>query len=374
MTNKLEALRLEAETLSGLMVQLAENEIDSDSFAVMSDLGENGQEHECDLPITETALRASSIIDQLVAALEEKDARATACVNAFEGIETDRIAGKTLGEFLAGEVRLNKAEPKPDGSYGFTFSGFAIQMMAEAFAEQFKDAGAVNYLELLFQHDELGPLTVTMQRVEGLTPAQKLAAAEQRAEAAEKQAKKQGLYACELFDEVKRLQKAPTLSAGARQYIHNYTDGAEADCREYDPDTGMFGNDALADEIENYRAWLVESPNYLSSHATLVAYSIADVLEERARQISAKGYDPEHDDTHVNDEIAALAAWYVMPPAARDWNTTSTGYGDTLGEAILPGWNQPGQKDRRRELVIGAALTLAEIERLDRAAAKVEGE
>lgn len=71
MSDKLEALRLEAETLSGLMMQLAENEIDSDSFAVMSDLGENGQEHDCDLPITETALRASAVIDQLLAALEE---------------------------------------------------------------------------------------------------------------------------------------------------------------------------------------------------------------------------------------------------------------------------------------------------------------
>ncbi|UAN52182.1 hypothetical protein KGP26_03620 [Serratia sp. JSRIV002] len=73
MTDKLEALRLEAETLSGLMMQLAENEIDSDSFAVMSDLGENGQEHDCDLPITETALRVSAVIDQLLAALEEKE-------------------------------------------------------------------------------------------------------------------------------------------------------------------------------------------------------------------------------------------------------------------------------------------------------------
>lgn len=73
MTDKFEALRLEAETLSGLMMQLAENEIDSDSFAVMSDLGENGTEHECDLPITETALRASAVIDLLLAALEEKD-------------------------------------------------------------------------------------------------------------------------------------------------------------------------------------------------------------------------------------------------------------------------------------------------------------
>ncbi|WP_145559029.1 DUF551 domain-containing protein [Yersinia mollaretii] len=114
----------------------------------------------------------------LIAQLEAKNIRADACVNAFEGIETERFAGKSIGEFLTGEVRLNKAEPKPDGSFGFTFSGVAIQIMAEAFADQFKSSGAVNYLELLFDHSEVGPLTVTMQRVDGLTPAQKLATVE----------------------------------------------------------------------------------------------------------------------------------------------------------------------------------------------------
>lgn len=104
--------------------------------------------------------------------------RLVACWNAFEDIATDRIAGKSLGEFLAGELYLNKAEPKPDGGFGFTFSGLAVQLMAESFADQLKQSGAVNYLELLFEHAEIGPLTVTMQRVEGLTPAQKLAKAE----------------------------------------------------------------------------------------------------------------------------------------------------------------------------------------------------
>lgn len=108
--------------------------------------------------------------------------RIIACVNAFDGIDTDRIAGKNLGAFLAGEVRLNKAEPKPDGSFGFTFSGFAVQLMAESFVDQFKSSGAVNYLELVFEHVDVGQMTVTMQRVEGLTPAQKLAQAEARIE------------------------------------------------------------------------------------------------------------------------------------------------------------------------------------------------
>lgn len=94
-----------------------------------------------------------------------------------------------------------------------------------------------------------------------------------------------------------------------------------------------------------------------------------DVLAERRRQIEAEGYDPEHDDCHVNDEIAALACFYAMPPGAREWDTSSTGYGLRLGDAILPhDWGSIEDDDRRRELVKAGALILAEIERLDRAA------
>ncbi|MEQ6763242.1 hypothetical protein [Pseudomonas aeruginosa] len=98
-----------------------------------------------------------------------------------------------------------------------------------------------------------------------------------------------------------------------------------------------------------------------------------DVQSERRRQITAEGWTPEHDDEHACDEIAAFACFYAMPPAARDWDASSTGYGDTLGEAILPeGW-EPKTGDRRRELVKAGALILAEIERLDRAAASQGG-
>ncbi|WP_313795375.1 hypothetical protein [Serratia sp. (in: enterobacteria)] len=125
-------------------------------------------------------LYSQEYVSALLEKSKEKDERAIACVNAFEGIDTERIAGKSLGEFLAGELYLNKAEPKQDGSFGFMFSGLAVQLMADCFADQFKSSGAINYLELLFEHAEVGEMTVTMQRVEGLTPAQKLAAAEQR--------------------------------------------------------------------------------------------------------------------------------------------------------------------------------------------------
>lgn len=98
-----------------------------------------------------------------------------------------------------------------------------------------------------------------------------------------------------------------------------------------------------------------------------------DVQAERRRQVEAEGWSQEHDDEHACDEIAAFACFYAMPSAAREWDASSTGYGNTLGEAILPeGW-QPKTGDRRRELVKSGALILAEIERLDRAAGPAQG-
>ena len=126
-----------------------------------------------------------------------------------------------------------------------------------------------------------------------------------------------------------------------------------------------------------------EMRSELASHAPLIAdvlvsprpgdllawgsQAVLDVAAERRRQIAVEGYDTAHDDSHVNDEIAALACFYVMPPGAREWCAESTGYGDTLGEAILPENWEAREDDRRRELVKAGALILAEIERLDRA-------
>jgi hypothetical protein len=98
-----------------------------------------------------------------------------------------------------------------------------------------------------------------------------------------------------------------------------------------------------------------------------------DVLSERQRQVSIEDWTPEHDDAHPCGEIAAFAALYAMPSAARDWPATETGYGDTFGAALCPEDWQPKFGDRRRELVKAGALVLAEIERMDRAAATKRG-
>lgn len=67
---KFEELLFEAEAVSCLMVQMAHDDVGDTSFAVMADLGENGTEHECDLAVSEVALRASAVIIALMADLD----------------------------------------------------------------------------------------------------------------------------------------------------------------------------------------------------------------------------------------------------------------------------------------------------------------
>lgn len=126
-------------------------------------------------------------------------------------------------------------------------------------------------------------------------------------------------------------------------------------------------------------------PDYSTRAATRV---IDEVRRERVRQIKAEGWTPEHDDAHDRGQMADAAACYLIA----DWPTTSyvlrpivrrayARYTDDAdheiaGHRSVPrqwpweaGWWKP--KDRRRDLVRAAALLIAEIERLDRAAAIV---
>ncbi|MEG0000602.1 hypothetical protein [Comamonas sp.] len=87
-----------------------------------------------------------------------------------------------------------------------------------------------------------------------------------------------------------------------------------------------------------------------------------DVLDERARQVNAEGYEPEADDGYESAELAAAAATYALLATGADgWRV----------EGHWP-WAMHSLKktDPRRMLVKSVALSLAEIERLDRAAAR----
>lgn len=66
-----ELLIANGQQTADLLRHLADNEIDSDYFAVVSECESYGQETEAELSITEFAIRAAGYVDELVEALEK---------------------------------------------------------------------------------------------------------------------------------------------------------------------------------------------------------------------------------------------------------------------------------------------------------------
>ena len=115
----------------------------------------------------------------------------------------------------------------------------------------------------------------------------------------------------------------------------------------------------------------------------------ADVLLERRRQVEVEGWTAEHDDAHRNGEMAKAAACYAIAGGSDDFTRHGRNpkdppnvkllrqyeaYRFTLLRELWPwDWSWWKPRDRRRDLVRAAALIIAEIERLDRAAARKAG-
>lgn len=82
------------------------------------------------------------------------------------------------------------------------------------------------------------------------------------------------------------------------------------------------------------------------------------ITKERQRQIDVEGWTPEHDDEHVDGQLAKAAACYADPfgffqgiPSRWPW---------------FAEWYKPSANDRVRDLVKAGALIAAEIDRLQR--------
>ena len=92
-----------------------------------------------------------------------------------------------------------------------------------------------------------------------------------------------------------------------------------------------------------------------------------DIYDERRRQIDAEGWTPEHDDQHHNGSMARAAAAYAVHTSLSD-EVYQSGH---INPAFWP-WAEKWWKptNRRRDLVKAGALIIAEIERLDRLAAR----
>jgi hypothetical protein len=111
-----------------------------------------------------------------------------------------------------------------DGGLFAQVEGGAAGVLAAAFAEQFTQAGGVNYVEVSFSHPKTGPLTVTLQRCAGKTPHQLRAVAEAerdqaRAELAQARAELKRLQDKAEFITERRAQKSHRLWAWAHEEL-----------------------------------------------------------------------------------------------------------------------------------------------------------
>lgn len=122
---------------------------------------------------------------------------------------------------------------------------------------------------------------------------------------------------------------------------------------------------ALAGRITQYRkdvTRLREVLALIDSHSV-----IEEIAAERQRQIIAEGWSFEHDDQHSEFELSRAAVAYARHAAN---NHAFPHYVIVAAPDAWPweyAWWKP--KDPRRDLVRAAALIVADIERLDRAAA-----
>ncbi len=124
--------------------------------------------------------------------------------------------------------------------------------------------------------------------------------------------------------------------------------------------------DAVNSIGEIYRQMLAAAPGKEVPQAWL------EVQAERKRQVEVEGWTPLHDDEHADGQMAQAAGCYALHAGGigTDWPD-----GLQNGSALFWPWDKDWWKPTtpRRDLVKACTLALAEIERLDRAAATQGG-
>ncbi|WP_323100454.1 hypothetical protein [Klebsiella variicola] len=103
-----ELLIANGQQTADLLRHLADNEIDSDYFAVVSECESYGQETDAELSITEFALRAAGYVDALVEALEKAQQR-----NAELEAQNDYFASLVAMARISADKAIRKF-PQPN--------------------------------------------------------------------------------------------------------------------------------------------------------------------------------------------------------------------------------------------------------------------
>ena len=117
--------------------------------------------------------------------------------------------------------------------------------------------------------------------------------------------------------------------------------------------------DELPPTIESHRDGVKYAVERLRSAAEGPMSVLDEVAAERQRQIG-KGYDAAHDDRHDDGMLGGAAGLIALgsPDYIDDYNSAPDVAHHVFGKY---------SDDRRRQLIISAAMIVAEIERLDRA-------
>ncbi len=92
---------------------------------------------------------------------------------------------------------------------------------------------------------------------------------------------------------------------------------------------------------------------------------IDEIKAERERQVNHEGFSLAHDDQYKDGELALAASTYALPPKKRTLWTPNCDHAPMFWP-FAPEWYKPRVDSRRRELIMAAALLVAEIERIDR--------
>jgi hypothetical protein len=165
-----------------------------------------------------------------------------------------------------------------------------------------------------------------------------------------------------------RADEAPASVAGVgseQEGVKQWYDRLTEEKRMHDD---LAVQDSMLAEINDLRAALARAPlpeQDDDARDAALTQAARDVLGERRRQIEVEGWTPEHDDAHGDGQMAVAAGYYALAcgwPKERD-----------IGHGQVPvywpwarEWWKP--RNKRTNLLRAAALILADIERIDRAA------
>lgn len=153
-----ELLIANGQQTADLLRHLADNEIDSDYFAVVSECESYGQETDAELSITEFALRAAGYVDELVEALELKEEQRA---NWFH------MAQKLGNNLDAAEKRIAELEREPAARMVVTptiWKHYTAAQTAIIYEKAMTDAGIKwRSIDERLTHEELESLYLAMK-------------------------------------------------------------------------------------------------------------------------------------------------------------------------------------------------------------------